>query len=37
MDAKRKAIEEFSGPLFYVFGYKLRSKPWLTYWEQYGY
>jgi hypothetical protein len=36
MDAKRKAIVEFSGPLWYVFGTKLVSKPWLTYGELYG-
>jgi hypothetical protein len=34
-DEKRKEIEKFS-PLFYIFGYKLESKPWLTYGEFYG-
>ena len=32
---KREIISKSSGPLWYVFGYKLESKPWLTYRERY--
>ena len=31
--SKREAIAKSSGPLWYIFGYKLISKPWLTYEE----
>jgi len=34
LDAKRRIVAGFN-PLFYVFGYKLESKPWLTYEEKY--
>jgi hypothetical protein len=32
--SKRRIVTNFN-PLFYVFGYKLESKPWLTYGEIY--
>ena len=32
---KRKEIQKFN-PYIYVFGYELKSKPWLTYEEMYG-
>jgi hypothetical protein len=35
LDAKRRIVANFN-PLFYVFGYKLQQKPWLTYEEMYG-
>jgi hypothetical protein len=35
LDAKRRIIANFN-PLFYVFGYELQQKPWLTYEEIYG-
>lgn len=35
IDDKRELISKYSGPLWYVFGYKLESKPWLTYEERY--
>jgi hypothetical protein len=35
IDSKRKAIEVSSGHLWYIFGYKLISKPWLTYQERF--
>ena len=34
LDAKRRIVANFN-PLFYVFGYKLENKPWLTYGEMY--
>ena len=34
LDAKRRIVANFN-PLFYVFGYKLENKPWLTYGEIY--
>ena len=34
LEAKRRIVANFN-PLFYVFGYKLESKPWLTYGEIY--
>lgn len=34
LEAKRRIVVNFN-PLFYVFGYKLESKPWLTYGEKY--
>ena len=34
LDAKRRIVANFN-PLFYVFGYKLENKPWLTYGEKY--
>jgi hypothetical protein len=34
-DQKRQEIQKFA-PLHYIFGYKLVSKPWLTYKEFYG-
>ena len=36
LEAKRKIIMTANTPLFYIFGYKLESKPWLTYEEFYG-
>jgi hypothetical protein len=37
IESKRKLIAKSSGPLFYVFGYKLKVyKSWLTYGENYG-
>jgi hypothetical protein len=35
LEAKRKIIMTANTPLFYIFGYKLESKPWLTYEEMY--
>ena len=35
IESKRRIIEVSSGPLWYIFGYKLESKPWLTYEEKY--
>jgi hypothetical protein len=32
---KRNEVTKNSGLLWYVFGYKLESKPWLTYEETY--
>ena len=34
LDTKRRIVSNFN-PLFYVFGYKLENKPWLTYEERY--
>lgn len=33
-DQKRQEIQKFA-PLFYIFGYKLVDKPWLSYEERY--
>ena len=33
-ESKRRIIEAANGQLFYIFGNKLVSKPWLTYEEQ---
>ena len=33
--SKRRIVKEFNGDLFYVFGYKLEDKPWLSYGEKY--
>ena len=30
LNSKRRIVASFN-PLFYVFGYKLESKPWLNY------
>jgi hypothetical protein len=35
LEVKRRIIANFN-PLFYVFGYELQQKPWLTYEEMYG-
>jgi len=35
IESKRRIVEVSSGPLWYIFGYKLESKPWLTYGEMY--
>ena len=35
IESKRRIIEVSSGALWYIFGYKLESKPWLTYEEKY--
>ena len=35
LKAKRKIIMIANTPLFYIFGYTLVSKPWLTYEEMY--
>ena len=35
VEAKRKIIVKANTPLFYIFGYTLVSKPWLTYEEMY--
>ena len=35
IDSKRRIIEQSSGSLWYIFGYKLESKPWLTYEERF--
>ena len=35
LDAKRRIVANFN-PMFYVFGYELQQKPWLTYEELYG-
>jgi hypothetical protein len=34
--AKRKIIMTANTPLFYIFGYDIKDKPWLTYEERYG-
>lgn len=34
--SKRRLVALANGPLFYVFGYDLKHKPWLTYEEMYG-
>ena len=34
LNTKRRIVENFN-PLFYVFGYELQQKPWLTYEERY--
>ena len=34
LDAKRRIVANFN-PLFYVFGYELQQKPWLTYGGKY--
>ena len=34
LNAKRRIVANFN-PLFYIFGYKLQQKPWLTYEEMY--
>jgi len=34
--AKRKIIITANTPLFYIFGYKLVDKPWLSYEEMYA-
>jgi hypothetical protein len=34
LDAKRRIVANFN-PLFYIFGYELQQKPWLTYEERY--
>jgi hypothetical protein len=34
LQTKRRIVANFN-PLFYVFGYKLESKPWLSYEEMY--
>ena len=34
IDSKREAIVKSSGPLWYIFGYELKSRPWLNYMEQ---
>ncbi|CAB5218094.1 hypothetical protein UFOVP202_46 [uncultured Caudovirales phage] len=35
LDSKRRIVANFN-PLFYVFGYELKIKPWLSYEEMYG-
>ena len=35
IESKRRIVEVSSGPLWYIFGYKLVSKPWLTYGGKY--
>ena len=35
VEKKREMIETSSGPLWYIFGYKLVDKPWLTYEERF--
>lgn len=35
VESKRRIIEVANGSLWYIFGYKLESKPWLTYEEKY--
>jgi len=35
LKAKRKIIITANTPLFYIFGYTLQDKPWLTYEEQF--
>jgi hypothetical protein len=37
LDAKRRIVANFNSDLFYIFGYKLENKPWLTYWGKDGY
>ena len=34
LDTKRRIVANFN-PLFYIFGYELQQKPWLTYEERY--
>ena len=34
LESKRRIVANFN-PLFYVFGYELQQKPWLTYGEMY--
>jgi len=34
LEAKRRIVTNFN-PLFYIFGYELQQKPWLTYEERY--
>ena len=34
LDTKRRIVANFN-PLFYIFGYELQQKPWLTYEEMY--
>ena len=34
LEAKRRIVPNFN-PLFYIFGYELQQKPWLTYEERY--
>jgi len=36
VQAKRKIIVRANTPLFYIFGFTLISKPWLTYEEMYA-
>jgi hypothetical protein len=36
LKAKRKIIITANTPLFYIFGYVLQDKPWLSYEEIYG-
>ena len=35
LSAKRRIVTKFNGELFYIFGYKLEDKPWLTYGGKY--
>ena len=35
LKAKRKIIITANTPLFYIFGYVLQDRPWLTYEEQF--
>ena len=35
LKAKRKIVMIANTPLFYIFGYKLQNKPWLSYEERY--
>lgn len=35
ISSKRRLIALANGPLFYIFGYTLEHKPWLTYEEKY--
>ncbi len=35
IEAKRKIIVTANTPLFYIFGYKLEDKPWMTYEEKF--
>lgn len=34
LKAKRKIVMVANTPLFYIFGYKLESKPWIKYGEE---
>lgn len=34
LNSKRRIVENFN-PFFYIFGYELQQKPWLTYEEMY--
>ena len=34
LKAKRKIVMVANTPLFYIFGYKLESKPWVKYGEE---